>query len=97
MRKADELREAARRIGARQERERSTASTVAPAVLTERVRRTVDLSPVAHRGLTQWCAETAEMAGVARVTGQSVLSSLVDELLSDPALAERIRNRLQES
>jgi hypothetical protein len=55
------------------------------------VRRTVDLSPVEHRQLTVWCAEAAAELGRARVTGQDVLRALVVELLSDDALANRIR------
>jgi hypothetical protein len=55
------------------------------------VRRTVDLSPVEHRALAVWCAEAAAELGLARVTGQDVLRALVVELLSDEALARRIR------
>jgi hypothetical protein len=55
------------------------------------VRRTVDLSPVEHRELAVWCAEAAAELGRARVTGQDVLRALVVELLSDDALARRIR------
>jgi hypothetical protein len=51
----------------------------------------VDLSPVEHRQLAVWCAETAAELGRARVTGQDVLRALVVELLSDDALASRIR------
>lgn len=55
------------------------------------VRRTVDLSPVHHQRLTQWCAETAVELGSARVTGQDVLRSLVARLLTDETLARKIR------
>lgn len=55
------------------------------------IRRTVDLSPVEHRKLAVWCAEAAAELGRARVTGQDVLRALVVELLSDDALASRIR------
>jgi hypothetical protein len=55
------------------------------------IRHTVDLSPVEHRRLAVWCAEAAAELGHARVTGQDVLRALVVELLSDDALADRIR------
>jgi hypothetical protein len=58
---------------------------------TKPVRRSVDLSPACHARLTQWCAETADMIGTARVTGQDVIRALVDRLLMDEALAQRIR------
>ena len=40
---------------------------------TKPVRRSVDLSPTYHIKLTQWCAETADVIGTARVTGQDVI------------------------
>ena len=58
---------------------------------TKPIRRSVDLSPAHHARLTQWCAETADMIGTARVTGQDVIRALVARLLMDEALAERIR------
>jgi hypothetical protein len=51
----------------------------------------VDPSPIEHRQLAVWCAEAAAELGRARVTGQDVLRALVVELLSDDALASRIR------
>ncbi|MDQ4094089.1 MAG: hypothetical protein M3143_12040 [Actinomycetota bacterium] len=58
---------------------------------TKPIRRSVDLSPAHHARLTQWCAETADMIGTARVTGQDVIRALVARLLMDKALAQRIR------
>lgn len=55
------------------------------------VRRTVDLSPVQHQRLAQWCAETAIELGAARVTGQDALRALVARLLTDETLARKIR------
>jgi hypothetical protein len=54
------------------------------------VRRTVDLSPTAHRGLDNWQRDTADRLGLARVTGQEVITALIDRLLADPDLAEQI-------
>ncbi len=58
---------------------------------TKPVRRSVDLSPIYHVKLTQWCAETADLIGTPRVTGQDVIRALVARLLMDEALARRIR------
>ncbi len=62
----------------------------APVVRQKTVRRTVDLSPTAHRGLDNWQRDTADRLGLARVTGQEVLTALVDRLLADSELAEHI-------
>ncbi|MDT7597754.1 MAG: hypothetical protein QOJ06_3300 [Pseudonocardiales bacterium] len=58
---------------------------------TKPVRRSVDLSPTYHIKLTQWCAETADVIGTARVTGQDVIRALVARLLMDDSLARKIR------
>ncbi|MDD4867367.1 MAG: ATPase [Mycobacterium sp.] len=55
-----------------------------------RVRRTVDLPAATHRALDIWQREAADRLGVARVTGQEVLTALVDQLLADPKLAAQI-------
>jgi hypothetical protein len=60
-----------------------------------RTRRTVDLSPAQHRALDIWQRGAADRLGVARVTGQEVLSTLVDELLNDPKLSAQITRALQ--
>lgn len=60
-----------------------------------RTRRTVDLSPDQHRGLDIWQREAADRLGRARVTGQDVLSALVDQLLADPKLSAQIIRAIQ--
>jgi hypothetical protein len=55
-----------------------------------RTRRTVDLEPAQHRALDIWQREAADRLGVARVTGQEVLATLVDQLLNDPKLSAHI-------
>ena len=54
------------------------------------VRRTVDLSPAQHRRLDVWQREAADQLGYARVTGQEVLSALVDLLLDDADVAVQV-------
>ncbi|WP_032702343.1 hypothetical protein [Mycobacteroides abscessus] len=75
-----------------------TATPAAPVsvVRQKNVRRTVDLTPTQHRALDVWQGDTAERLGLARVTGQEVLSALVDRLLADKALAEAITQALSE-
>jgi hypothetical protein len=58
-------------------------------------RRTVDLSPGQHRALDIWQREAADRLGRARVTGQEVLTALIDQLLSDPRLSAEITRSLQ--
>ena len=82
-----------------------TRRTVDAAAPTERfsvgnsggrkTRRTVDLTPAQHRGLDIWQRDAADRLGVARVTGQEVLTALVDQLLSDRELSARIQRAIQ--
>jgi hypothetical protein len=55
-----------------------------------RTRRTVDLPLATHRALDIWQREAADRLGVARVTGQEVLTALIDQLLADPKLSAQI-------
>ena len=59
-------------------------------------RRTVDLSPVQHRALDIWQRETADRLGLARVTGQEVLTALIDQLLSDPRLSAQVTRTIHD-
>ncbi|MEB3984380.1 ATPase [Mycobacterium sp. 663a-19] len=61
----------------------------------QRTRRTVDLPAATHRALDIWQREAADRIGVARVTGQEVLSALIDQLLADPKLAAQITRAIQ--
>jgi hypothetical protein len=58
-------------------------------------RRTVDLPPAQHRALDIWQREAADRLGVARVTGQQVLTALIDQLLSDTRLSAQITRTIQ--
>jgi len=57
---------------------------------TQRTRRTVDLPAATHRALDIWQRDAADRLGVARVTGQEVLTALIDQLLADPKLGAQI-------
>ncbi|MCV7429129.1 ATPase [Mycobacterium montefiorense] len=62
----------------------------------QRTRRTVDLPAATHRALDIWQREAADRLGVARVTGQEVLTALIDQLLADPKLATQIIGSIQD-
>jgi hypothetical protein len=61
----------------------------------QRTRRTVDLSPATHRALDIWQREAADRLGFARVTGQEVISALIELLLTDPKLSAEITRSIR--
>jgi hypothetical protein len=61
----------------------------------QRTRRTVDLPPATHRALDIWQREAADHLGLARVTGQEVLTALIDQLLNDPKLSAHVIRNIQ--
>ena len=61
----------------------------------QRTRRTVDLPAATHRALDIWQREAADRLGVARVTGQEVLTALIDQLLVDPKLSAQITRAIE--
>jgi hypothetical protein len=81
------------RIGGPTPRSRDAADRP---VRIQRTRRTVDLPAATHRALDIWQREAADRLGVARVTGQEVLTALVDRLLTDPKLGAEITRAIQE-
>jgi hypothetical protein len=60
-----------------------------------RTRRTVDLTPATYRALDVWQREAADRLGLARVTGQEVLTALIDQLLTDPKLSSQITRSIK--
>jgi hypothetical protein len=75
--------------------QRLTLGQAAQPMRDRRTRRTVDLSLATHRALDIWQREAADRIGVARVTGQEVLTALVDQLLMDPKLSTQITRAIQ--
>ena len=67
----------------------------APPARDRRTRRTVDLPLATHRALDIWQREAADRLGVARVTGQEVITALIDQLLADPKLSAAITRTIQ--
>jgi hypothetical protein len=82
----------AQRVISRQPLEQRTRDQPARA---QRTRRTVDLPAPTHRALDIWQREAADRLGVARVTGQEVLTALIDQLLADPTLSDQITRAIQ--
>lgn len=64
---------------------------------TKPVKMTVDLSPIEHRKLKLWCAQTAADLELPEVAASEVVRILVARLQSDADLAERIRADLAEN
>jgi hypothetical protein len=68
----------------------------APPSRGQRTRRTVDLSPATHRALDIWQRDAADRLGYARVTGQEVISALIELLLSDAKLSAEVTRCIRE-
>jgi hypothetical protein len=66
-----------------------------PPARVQRTRRTVDLPATTHRALDIWQRDTADRLGVARVTGQEVITALIEQLLVDPRLSAQITRVIQ--
>jgi hypothetical protein len=62
----------------------------------QRTRRTVDLSPATHRALDIWQRDAADRLGYARVTGQEVMSALIELLLRDAKLSAEVTRTIRE-
>ena len=75
------------------------SSPIAPAPnqapRAQRTRRTVDLPVPTHRALDRWQRDAADHLGVARVTGQEVITALIEQLLVDPRLGAQITHAIQ--
>jgi hypothetical protein len=67
-----------------------------PPARAQRTRRTVDLSPATHRALDIWQRDAADRLGYARVTGQEVISALIELLLRDPKLSAEVTRTIRE-
>jgi hypothetical protein len=64
---------------------------------TRPVRVTVELSPVEHRALRTWCAETSADLDLPLVAGAEVLRVLLHLMQTDAALADAVRADLERS
>lgn len=62
---------------------------------THPVKVTVELQPLEHRRLRQWCAETAADLDLPLVAAAEVFRVLWDLMLKDRDLAARVREELE--
>lgn len=61
---------------------------------TRPVRVTVELSPMEHKLLRRWCAESSADLDLPVVAGAEVFRALLSLMHSDPEVAERVRAEL---
>jgi len=62
---------------------------------TRPVRVTVELSPMEHKALRQWCAQTSADLDLPVVAGAEVFRALLSLMRNDPEVAEQVRAELE--
>jgi hypothetical protein len=62
---------------------------------TRPVRVTVELSPMEHKALRQWCAQTSADLDLPVVAGAEVFRALLSLMRGDPEMAEQVRAELE--
>jgi hypothetical protein len=62
---------------------------------TRPVRVTVELSPMEHKALRQWCAQTAADLDLPVVAGAEVFRALLSLMRGDQAMADQVRAELE--
>ncbi|MGQ0480959.1 MAG: hypothetical protein ACT4O0_08030 [Pseudonocardia sp.] len=61
---------------------------------TRPVRVTVELSPMEHKALRRWCAQTSADLDLPVVAGAEVFRALLSLMHADPEVAEQVRAEL---
>lgn len=62
---------------------------------TRPVRVTVELSPMEHKALRQWCAQTSAELDLPVVAGAEVFRVLLSLMRTDPSMADAVRAELE--
>jgi len=62
---------------------------------TRPVRVTVELSPMEHKALRQWCAQTSADLDLPVVAGAEVFRALLSLMRDDPRMADQVRAELE--
>lgn len=96
LRRADAAAPTERLTNIRQKLEQPAREKPEPPSRGQRTRRTVDLSPATHRALDIWQRDAADRLGFARVTGQEVISALIELLLKDGKLSAEVTRSIRE-
>lgn len=91
-RRADLAARAAAVAAARGEEEPARAERVPR---TRPVRVTVELSPMEHKALRQWCAQTSAELDLPLVAGAEVFRALLSLMRNQPEVAEAVRAELE--
>jgi len=73
------------------------APTLSRVPRTRPVRVTVELSPMEHKALRQWCAQTSADLDLPVVAGAEVFRALLSLMRSDPEVADQVRAELERS
>ena len=59
------------------------------------MRVTVELSPMEHKALRQWCAVTSAELDLPVVAGAEVFRALLSLMRDDPKMADQVRSELE--
>ncbi|MCU1654486.1 MAG: hypothetical protein JWQ60_5635 [Pseudonocardia sp.] len=59
------------------------------------MRVTVELSPMEHKALRQWCAQTSADLDLPVVAGAEVFRALLSLMRGDPEVADQVRAELE--
>jgi len=62
---------------------------------TRPVRVTVELSPMEHKALRQWCAQSSADRDLPVVAGAEVFRALLSLMRNDPGMADQVRAELE--
>ena len=82
-------------VASQSEPERPEARDAEPRVpRTRPVRVTVELSPMEHKQLRRWCAETSADLDLPVVAGAEVFRALLNLMHDHPEVAEQVRAEL---
>lgn len=73
------------------------APSTNPAPRTRPVRVTVELAPMEHKALRQWCAQTSAELDLPVVAGAEVFRALLSLMRGSPEVAEQVRAELLRS
>lgn len=99
--RAEQIREQAARVASQpsnRSAEGASAQARLPAVpKSKRVGKTVNLDASLNQRVVAWQTAAATSLGLPRVTFQTVIDCLLEELLDDERLSMRVRQRIDES
>ncbi|WP_037078177.1 hypothetical protein [Pseudonocardia spinosispora] len=93
--KRSELAARAATVAAGPPADQEPAQETTRAPRTRPVRVTVELSPMEHKALRQWCAHTAADLDLPVVAGAEVFRALLSLMREDEGMADQVRAELE--